>query len=160
MRFTFGADQEQAFEQLKTILTRDPILKLYKVNAETELHTDASKYGLGAILLQRDAGDDQLHPVYYASWKTSEVEEKYSSYELEVLVVIKALRKFRVYLLGVPFRVVTDCKAFVQTMSKKDACLRVAHWALRLEEFEYTVEHRSGTSMRHVDALSRNPTNA
>lgn len=52
----------------------------------------------------------------------------------------------------------TDCKAFVQTMSKRDTCLRVAHWTLQLEEFNYTVEHRSGTSMRHVDALSRNPT--
>lgn len=142
MRFIFRADQEQAFEQLKMILTKDLILKLYRVNAETELHTDAFTYGLGAILLQRDAEDNQLHPVYYASWKTSEVEERYSSYELEVLAVIKALRKFRVYLLGVPFRIVTDCRAFVQTMSKKDACLRVTQWALRLKEFEYTVEHR------------------
>lgn len=42
-------------------------------------------------------------------------------------------------------------------MAKKDMCLRVAHWALRLEKFEYTVEHRAGTSMKHADALSRNP---
>ncbi|EFN73061.1 hypothetical protein EAG_00116, partial [Camponotus floridanus] len=34
---------------------------------------------------------------------------------------------------------------------------RVAHWALQLEEFDYSVEHRSGTLMRHADALSRNP---
>lgn len=139
------------------MLAGDPVLRLYKVNAETELHTDASKCGLGAILLQRDAEDKQLHPVYYANWKTSETEEKYSSYELEVLAVVRALQKFRVYLLGVLFRIVTDCKAFVQTMSKKNTCIRVARWALRLEEFEYTVKHRSGTSMRHVDALSRNP---
>jgi len=72
-------------------LTKDLILKLYKVNAETELHTDTSKYGLRAILLQRDA-EDELHPIYFASWKTSEIKERYSSYELEVLTVIKALQ--------------------------------------------------------------------
>lgn len=153
----FGAEQEQAFEKLKTMLAKDPILKLYRVGTETEIHTDALRYDLGAILLQRDAEDNQWHPVHYASWKTIGDEERYTSYKLEVLAVIKALRKFRVYLLGIPFRIITDCKAFVQTMSKKDTCLRVAHWALQLEEFEYTVENRTGTSMRHADALSRHP---
>jgi len=156
-KFRFEVDQKDAFERLKRALTNDPVLKIYKLNAETELHTDASRYGLGAILLQRNNEDNLFHPVYYASWKTTKTEEKYTSYELEVLAVIKSLRKFRVYLLNIPFRIVTDCKAFVQTMSKKDACVRVARWALEIEEFQYKVEHRPGTSMRHADALSRNP---
>jgi len=42
-------------------------------------------------------------------------------------------------------------------MSKRDACLRVARWALEIEEFYYKVEHRPGISMRHADALSQNP---
>lgn len=42
-------------------------------------------------------------------------------------------------------------------MAKKDLCVRVARWALLLEEFDYTIEHRPGKSMVHVDALSRNP---
>lgn len=44
-------------------------------------------------------------------------------------------------------------------MIKKETCLRVARWALQIEEFNYVIEHRPGTSMRHVDALtiSRNP---
>ena len=42
-------------------------------------------------------------------------------------------------------------------MKKKDLCVRVTRWALLLEEFEYTIEHRSGRSLVHVDALSRNP---
>lgn len=107
------------------MLTSDPVLRLYKADAETELHTDASKLGFGAILLQKDSGDNQLHPIHYASWKTTDVEGRYSSYELEVLAVIKALRKFHVYLLNIPFKIVTDCRAFVQTMSKKKICLRV-----------------------------------
>lgn len=157
VKFVFEKEQEQAFENLKMMLSRDPVLKLYRVGAETEIHTDASRFGLGAILLQKNSVDGLLHPIYYASWKTVGAEERYSSYELEVLAVIRALRKFRVYLLGIPFRIITDCKAFTQTMAKKDACLRVAHWALQLEEYDYTVEHRAGVSMRHADALSRNP---
>lgn len=51
----------------------------------------------------------------------------------------------------------TDCQAFSLTMNKKDLCVRVARWALLLEEFDYKIEHRPGKSMRHVDALSRNP---
>ena len=68
---------------------------LYSLNAETKLHTDASSLGLGAILLQRNDEDRQLHPIHYASWKTSKEEEKYSSYKLEVLAIVKALKKFQ-----------------------------------------------------------------
>ncbi|EFN75587.1 Retrotransposable element Tf2 155 kDa protein type 2 [Harpegnathos saltator] len=111
----------------------------------------------GAILLQRDNNDQLFHPEYYASGKTTVAEERYSSYELEVLAIIKALRKFRIYVLSIPFKIITDCRAFALTMGKKDFCIRVARWALLLEEFIYTIEHRSGKSMTHVDALSRNP---
>lgn len=85
-------------ERLKYALSDKPVLKLYKQGAETELHTDASKLGYGAILLQRDQADNNFHPIYYASGKTTPAEEKYTSYELEVLAIIKALKKFRVYL--------------------------------------------------------------
>ena len=157
IKFEFGSDQIRAFEELKTILAREPVLKLYRVGAETELHTDASKLGLGAIMLQKDSEDGFMHPVFFASWKTSPTEEIYTSYELEILAVVKALEKFRVYLLNIPIKIVTDCRAFAQTMSKKQTCLRVQRWAILIESFQYTIEHRPGTSMRHVDALSRNP---
>ncbi|GBM54064.1 hypothetical protein AVEN_247679-1 [Araneus ventricosus] len=91
------------------------------------------------------------------SRKTSDTERKYSSYELEVLAVIEALKKFRPFVLGIPFKIVTDCIAFKQTMSKKDISSKIARWALMLEEYDYVIEHRQGTRMRHVDALSRNP---
>lgn len=133
------------------------MLSLYSTGAETELHTDASMHGYGAILLQRNKNDGALHLVYYASGKTTSAEEKYTSYELEVLAIIKSLKKFRVYLLGIAFKIVTDCRAFTLTMSKRDLCVRVARWALLLEEFNYEIEHRPGKNMSHVDALSRNP---
>ncbi|GFV21583.1 transposon Tf2-9 polyprotein [Trichonephila clavipes] len=137
-------------------MSEGPILHLYKYGRKTELHTDACKQGYGAILLQ-EAEDGKLHPVYYMSKKTNTAEEKYDSYELEVLAIINTLKKFRVYLLGQHFKIVTDCSAFQKTMQKKELITRIARWALQLEEFDYEIEHRDGSRMKHVDALSRYP---
>ncbi|GFT23819.1 transposon Tf2-11 polyprotein [Trichonephila clavipes] len=91
------------------------------------------------------------------SKKTNTAEKKYDSYELEVLAIINALKKFRVYLLGQHFKIVTDCSAFQKTMQKKELITRIARWAFQLEEFDYEIEHRAGSRMKHVDALSRYP---
>ncbi|GFV29824.1 hypothetical protein TNCV_1926491 [Trichonephila clavipes] len=133
-----------------------PILHLYKYGTKTELHTDACKEGFAAILLQ-EAEDGKLHPVYYMSKKTNTAEEKYDSYELEVLAIINALKKFRVYLLGQHFKIVTDCSAFQKTMQKKELITRIARWAHQLEEFDYKKKRRAGSRMKHIDALSRYP---
>ncbi|XP_035890498.1 uncharacterized protein LOC118502383 [Anopheles stephensi] len=142
------------FERLKKCLVSDPVLKIYEQKAATEVHTDASKEGYGAVLLQKGA-DDHFHPVYYMSHQTNDAEKNYSAYHLEVLAVVRAVEKFRVYLLGIPFKIVTDCSAFQHTFKAKELSARIARWALMLEEYDYKVIHRPGTSMRHVDALSR-----
>lgn len=94
VNFVFSESQRCTFKKLKNLLCEKPILSLYRPFAKTELHNDASALGLGAILLQRDRKDRLFHPIHYASWKTSKSEEKYDSYKLEVLAVVKALRKF------------------------------------------------------------------
>ncbi|GFV67342.1 transposon Tf2-9 polyprotein [Trichonephila clavipes] len=76
----------EAFEKLKKLLTESPILSIFQQGRTTELHTDASQQGYGAVLLQ-EAEDGKLHPVQYKSQKTTPAEEKYSSYELEVLLL-------------------------------------------------------------------------
>lgn len=70
---------------------------------------------------------------------------------------MKALEKFRIYLLNKPFKLVTDCKAFTQTMDKKDVSARIGRWAIELQHYDMIREHRSGSRMAHVDALSRYP---
>jgi len=84
-KYEFGEKKQFAFEKLKTALISEPVLKLYNPNLRTENHTDASKYGFGEVLLQKDPVDSAFHPVQYMSQKTSPFEEKCDSYELEVL---------------------------------------------------------------------------
>ncbi|GFY09964.1 retrovirus-related Pol polyprotein from transposon 17.6 [Trichonephila clavipes] len=73
--FFGGAQQKEAFEKLKKIMSEGPILHIYKYGRKTELHTDACKQRYGAILLQ-ESEDGKLHPVYYMSKKTNTAEEK------------------------------------------------------------------------------------
>ncbi|GFV28446.1 transposon Tf2-6 polyprotein [Trichonephila clavipes] len=133
-----------------------PVLHIFKPGKKTELHTDESQQGYAAVLLQ-EADDGRLHPVYYMSKRTNTAEEKYSSYELEVLAIVAALKKLRVYLLGHKVKIVTDCSEFQRTMGKKNLVTQIASSAMLLEEFDYEIIHRPGQRMKHVDALSRYP---
>nr|XP_049693297.1 uncharacterized protein LOC126053899 [Helicoverpa armigera]XP_049695188.1 uncharacterized protein LOC126054290 [Helicoverpa armigera]XP_049704767.1 uncharacterized protein LOC126056282 [Helicoverpa armigera] len=134
-----------------------PVLKIFNPKLKTELHTDASGVALAAILMQHHPGSG-LHPVHYMSKKTTDIQSRYSSYELEALAIIEGIRKFRHYLYGIPFKIVTDCKAFELTLKKKDLSAKVARWVLMLSEYDFEVEHRAGSRMQHADALSRIPT--
>ncbi|GFY38162.1 transposon Ty3-G Gag-Pol polyprotein [Trichonephila inaurata madagascariensis] len=96
--FNFDVKQKASFDELKRLLCQKPVLGIYRQNCETEIHTDASIDGLAAVLLQRSSDDNSLHSIYYMSRKTSETERKYTSYELEVLAIIEALKKFKVYI--------------------------------------------------------------
>ncbi|GBN95717.1 Retrovirus-related Pol polyprotein from transposon 297 [Araneus ventricosus] len=84
-KFKFGEEERISFNQLKLMLAEKPVLRIYNPNYETELHTDASLEGYGAILMQRSPDDKNFHPTYYMSKKTTDTEKKYSSYELEAL---------------------------------------------------------------------------
>lgn len=133
------------------------MLRIYDRNRQTELHTDASMDGFGAVLLQRCPDDGKFHSVQFMSHKMSEEQRKLHSYVLEVLAVITALRKFRNYLLGVKFKLVTNYLALKQTMQKKEVSVKIWRWAEEIQNFDCEIEHRPGTKMCHVDALSRHP---
>lgn len=149
------SDQQTAFEKLKTILTNRPVLALYNHTAETEVHTDASSKGIAGILLQRH--DKDMRPVAYFSRKASKEESVYHSYELETLAVVESLKRFRIYLAGIEFKVVTDCSAVRETFEKRDLLPRIARWWLSIQEYNFHIVHRPGSTHKHVDALSRIP---
>lgn len=76
---------------------------------------------------------------------------------METLAVVETLERFRYYVYGKQFTVVTDCSAIRTTMQKKELVPRIARWWLRIQDFDVKIEHRSGQRMLHVDALSRAP---
>lgn len=150
--------ENQAFSLLKESLASRPVLALYDPKLETELHTDASSLGVGGILMQWQKESRVLKPVAYFSRQTTPEEKHLHSYELETLAVVCSLKKFRVYLLGIPFRIFTDCAALRTTLTKRDLIPRIARWWLQISEFDFSIEYRPGVQMKHVDALSRNTT--
>ncbi|KAL0812161.1 hypothetical protein ABMA28_009538 [Loxostege sticticalis] len=150
----WSESQQSAFENLKKLLIERPLLAIYNHSAETQLHTDASKFGLGGILMQR-TGSDPWRPVSYYSRQTSPDEQKLHSFELETLAVICALNKFRTYLLGIKFTIVSDCNALRSTFTKRDLIPRISRWWIQFLEYDCNIEYRPGEKMAHVDALSR-----
>lgn len=154
VEFKFGDAQKEAFRLLKQKIIERPILSLYQPDAETELHTDASKWATAAILMQKSKDDDEFHPVAFASKRTTACQEKWFSYELELYAVYLAVKKFRNFLLDIKFTIVTDCQAIKSAKEKKDV-RKVAAWLMELQEFDFSITHRPGSKMQHVDALSR-----
>ncbi|XP_033226608.1 uncharacterized protein LOC117179074 [Belonocnema kinseyi] len=118
-KFVWGPEQQEAFDILKQRLFEKPVLAIYRLGAETEVHTDAIQIGMGTVLLPRQE-DHKLHPVCCFNRKTSEDESKCHSYELEALAIVCALERFRVYLFGIIFIIRTDCNSLKLLESKRD----------------------------------------
>ena len=124
---------------------------LIKPGAELEYYTDAPKFEFRAILLQKSK-DGKIHPILYMSKKTSVTEEKYCSYDLEVLETVEDLRMFRNCLLGSKFKIYTDCPAFSKVLSKREIKPKVDKYSFFQLELDYYIVHKQ---MRYINALSR-----
>lgn len=153
-KFIFGETELKAFMTLKSKLIESLILGIYNPNNDTELHTDASTLGFGAVLLQRKS-DKKLHPIFYFSKRTTEAESKLHSFELETLAIIHALKRFRIYLYEIKFKIVTDCNALKLTLEKRQVNPKIERWAIELLAYDHITEHRPGVRIKHVDAFSR-----
>ena len=116
--WTWGHAQKMCFAQLKESLTSAPVLALYNAKRETTLSADASSYGLGAVLLQKQP-DGELRPVAYASRAMSGVEQRYAQIEKEALATTWACERFSDFLIGKTFHIETDHKPLVSLLGQK-----------------------------------------
>jgi len=151
--FPLNKRQLETLQKLKKALENSRVLSIYSPNREKDLHTDASSYGYGSVLMQNQ-DDGKIHPVSYYSGKTSEVESRYHSFELETFTVIYATRRFIVYLEHRPLEIVNDCNSLVQMLNRKSISQKIARWTIELADFDYSIIHRPGSNMARVDVLS------
>lgn len=156
--FEWTNECENAFIELKRIITDNPILQLPDLSLNYELCTDASGLGTGSILYQRDKSkpkNQQLRVIGYQSYTFTKAEINYPITEKEGLAVIKAIKYFRSYLEGKPFIVHTDHSALKYLIDINEPTGRLARWQNFLNSFEITINHRPGRLLSDADAISR-----
>ena len=114
---------------------------------------DASTKAIGAVLSQ--LRDREERPIAYCSRQLNSAETKYSVTELELLALIFATKQFWCYLYRRKFTVYTDHRALKWLLNLQDPSSRLTCWAMKLSEYDFVVQLRPNTRMRHADALSR-----
>lgn len=153
-RFKWTPEAQTAFDTLKTRLTSAPVLSHPDFTKPFVVQCDASNSGVGGVLYQVDDKGDE-HPIAFMSQKLNGAQRNYSVTEQECLAAVLSLKKFRGYIEGMPFKVVTDHASLRWLMTQKDLNGRLARWSLKLQGYDFTIEHRKGSANIVPDALSR-----
>ena len=161
VRWTWGSEQEKAFEAAKSALQADSLLVHYDESKPLVLACDASQYGLGAVL-SHIMEDGQERPVAYASRTLTSAEKNYSQLEKEGLAIIFGVKKFHNYLFGRKFSIESDHQPLSYLFNEtkgisQTASSRIQRWALTLSAYQYSIRHKPGATLSNADALSRLP---
>lgn len=149
--FRWEQEQQEAFEAIKSEITRAPTLSFFDRNKKHVIQTDASIKGLGAVLLQ----DGQ--PVMYVSRSLLPAEENYSNIERELLSVIFGLERLHNYIFGEEIELHTDHQPLVSILKKQvcDTSPRLQRLLLRAHKYDVRVKYIKGSNNQVADALSR-----
>ncbi len=155
-QITLNSQQQEAFDNLKAALTSPLILAFFVQGEPTFIETDASYSGLGACLSQLHHGEKRI--IEYASRGLRDAEQRYHSNEVEVTSVHWALTdKFRLYLVGHPFTLITDNFTTAYVVNHAKTNCKFARYGIDLAEFDFKSVHHPGKMNHIADHLSRYP---
>ncbi|GKB74701.1 putative reverse transcriptase domain-containing protein [Tanacetum coccineum] len=148
-KYEWGKEEEEAFQTLKQKLYSAPILALPEGMEDFVVYCDASLKGYGAVLMQREK------VIVYASRQLKVHEENYTTRDLELGVVVFALRLWRHYLYGTKCVVFTDHKSLQYMLNQKELNLRQQRWIELLSDYDCEIRYHPGKANVVADALSR-----
>lgn len=156
LRVSWSPECLRAFECLKEKLTSAPTLGYADFSLPFVLETDASNLGLGEVLYQDQKGEKKV--IAYASRRLRGAEkndQNYSSMKLELLALKWAItEKFRSYLLGSKFTIVTDNNPLCHFSTANLGAIQ-QRWVAQVAVFDFDVKYRPGWCNTAADALSR-----
>ncbi|GBG67985.1 hypothetical protein CBR_g1104 [Chara braunii] len=154
--FVFDDDIRRSFQALKTAMLMAPVLSIYDPTLPTRVTTDASGYGIGAVLEQHDS--DDWHPVEYFSHKVPPINSLDDARKKELLAFVMALKRWRHFLLGRRrFTWITDNYPLTYYKTQDTVSSTIGRWMYSIDQFDFTPKHLPGLSNRATDALSRRP---
>lgn len=145
------AEHQKAFDSLKALVTKAPVLKYFDAKKNVTIQCDSSSVGLGAVLLQ----DGQ--PVCYSSKSLTPTERRYAQIEKEMLAILFACRKFEFYIIGKQVTVQTDHQPLVRIFKRPltEAPMRLQRMLLALQRYKVTLQFKPGQEVIIADMLSR-----
>ncbi|KAJ9544987.1 hypothetical protein OSB04_024694 [Centaurea solstitialis] len=149
VKFEWTSTCEYAFNNLKGKLTSAPILTLPNRTDGFVVYCDASKLGLGCVLMQ------DRRVIAYASRKLKDHELNYPTHDMELAAVVFALKIWRHYLYGVKCQIYTDHKSLQYLLSQKELNMRQRRWIELLSDYDCEILYHPGKGNVVADALSR-----
>ncbi|GBG81573.1 hypothetical protein CBR_g32564 [Chara braunii] len=153
--FLWSLHCQMTFAGLKQALTRAPVLKLSDPTMPFVLTTDASQYGIGAVLQQDDGNG--LRPVEFMSKKIKTQMLQDSTYEKELYALVSALKHWKYFLLGRHFKIFSDHSTLQWLKSQGELNDKLARYIQFIDLFDFELKHKKGCYNKVADALSRRP---
>ena len=149
MKFEWDDKCQSSFERLKEIPVEAPVLIQPTMGREYTIYSDASRIGLGCVLMQYGK------VVAYASRQLKPREQNYPTHDLELAAVVFALKIWRHYLYGEKCRIFTDHKSLKYLLTQKDLNLRQRRWLELFKDYDCIIDYHLGKANVVADALSR-----
>jgi ribonuclease HI len=147
--FDWTKECQVSFEELKKRLTLTPVLILPGITKKFDIYCDASRQGLGCVLMQ----DGQV--VSYASHQLRKHEENYPTHDLELAAVVHALKIWRHYLIGHRCEIYSDHKSLKYIFTQNDLNLRQRRWLELIKDYDLRINYHLGKANVVSNALSR-----